>query len=52
LRPILPLRPGLPEHQTHDYKRHGTYDLVCRIQATADVILDKVRRCPEAIAKS
>jgi hypothetical protein len=22
--PILPLRPGLPERQTHDYKRHGT----------------------------
>jgi transposase len=21
--PILPLRPGLPERQTHDYKRHG-----------------------------
>src|SRR5438105_164669 len=23
-RPILPLRPGLPERQTHDYKRYGT----------------------------
>src|SRR5208337_3147716 len=22
--PLLPLRPGLPERQTHDYKRHGT----------------------------
>lgn len=22
--PILPLRPGIPERQTHDYKRHGT----------------------------
>ena len=22
--PILPLRPGLPERQTHDYKRYGT----------------------------
>jgi transposase len=21
--PLLPLRPGLPERQTHDYKRHG-----------------------------
>lgn len=26
-RPILPLRPGLPERQTHDYKRHGTTTL-------------------------
>lgn len=25
--PILPLRPGLPEQQTHDYKRHGTTTL-------------------------
>ena len=26
-RPILPLRPGLPERQTHDYIRHGTTSL-------------------------
>jgi transposase len=25
--PIVPLRPGLPERQTHDYKRHGTTTL-------------------------
>src|SRR3954462_6009121 len=25
--PILPLRAGLPERQTHDYKRHGTTTL-------------------------
>jgi hypothetical protein len=25
--PILPLRPGLPERPTHDYKRHGTTTL-------------------------
>jgi transposase len=25
--PILPLRPGLPERQSHDYKRHGTTTL-------------------------
>jgi transposase len=25
--PILPWRPGLPERQTHDYKRHGTTTL-------------------------
>jgi transposase len=23
-RPVLPLRPGVPERQTHDYIRHGT----------------------------
>jgi transposase len=26
--PILPLRPGLPERQTHEYKRHGTTTLL------------------------
>jgi transposase len=26
-RPLLPLRPGLPERQTHDDKRHGTTTL-------------------------
>jgi transposase len=26
--PILPLRPGLPERQTYDYKRHGSTTLV------------------------
>jgi transposase len=25
--PILPLRPGVPERQTHDYQRHGTTTL-------------------------
>ena len=33
--PLLPLRPGIPERQTHDYKRHGTARndyLVCRLQ--------------------
>lgn len=25
--PLLPLRPGLPERQTYDYKRHGTTTL-------------------------
>jgi transposase len=26
-RPLLPLRPGLPARQTHDYQRHGTTTL-------------------------
>jgi transposase len=26
-QPILPLRPGIPERQTHDYFRHGTTSL-------------------------
>ena len=27
-QPIRPLRPGLPERQTHDYERHGTTTLL------------------------
>jgi len=26
-QPLLPLRPGLPVRQTHDYQRHGTTTL-------------------------
>jgi len=37
-RPILPIRPGLPEHQTHDYKRHGTTTLF----AALDVLTGSV----------
>lgn len=32
-RPILPIRPGLPEHQSHDYKRHGTTTLFAALDA-------------------
>ena len=37
-QPILPLRPGLPERQTHDYLRHGTTSLF----AAYDVASGKV----------
>jgi transposase len=36
--PILPLRPGLPERQTHDYERHGTTTLF----AAFDILTGKV----------
>jgi transposase len=31
-QPILPLRPGFPERQTHDYQRHGTTTLATQIE--------------------
>ena len=34
-QPILPLRPGLPERQTHDYERHGTTTLFAARWATS-----------------
>jgi transposase len=36
--PILPLRPGLPEKATHDYRRHGTTTLFAALEiATGQV---------------
>lgn len=32
-QPLLPLRPNLPERQTHDYKRHGTTTLFAALNA-------------------
>ena len=36
--PILPLRPGLPERQTHDYKRHGTTTLFAAFNILSAII--------------
>jgi transposase len=30
--PMLPMRPGLPERRTHDYKRHGTSTLFAALE--------------------
>ena len=36
--PMLPMRPGLPERRTHDYKRHGTSTLFAALEiATGNV---------------
>ena len=36
---ILPIRPGLPEHQSHDYRRHGTTTLFAALNVqTGEVI--------------
>jgi transposase len=38
-RPVLPLRPGVPERQTHDYLRYGTTSLFAALDvATGKVI--------------
>jgi transposase len=44
-QPIMPLRPAIPEHQTHDYERHGTTSLFAALDAkTGDVIAETYRR--------
>lgn len=37
--PILPLRPGLPERQTHDYRRHGTTTLFAALNVLDGVVI-------------
>jgi transposase len=38
-QPILPLRPGLPEGRTHDYRRHGTTSLYAALEVGAGQVL-------------
>jgi len=38
-KPILPLRPGLPERQTHDYERDGTTTLFAALDVTAGKVI-------------
>ena len=38
-QPILPLRPGLPERQTHDYRRHGTTTLFAALNVLNGTVI-------------
>ena len=40
-QPILPLRPGLPERQTHDHVRHGTLSLFAAYDAATGRVLGR-----------
>ena len=40
-QPILPLRPGLPERQSHDYVRHGTLSLFAAYDAATGRVLGR-----------
>jgi transposase len=39
--PILPLRPGLPEKATHDYKRNGTTTLFAALEVATGKVTDQ-----------
>ena len=43
-RPILPLRPGVPERQTHDYIRHGTTSLFAALEVATGRVIGKCQR--------
>lgn len=38
--PVLPIRPGVPEKQTHDYIRHGTTTLFAALEVATGKITD------------
>lgn len=42
-RPVLPLRPHIPERQTHDYIRHGTTCLYAALRLLDGVVLGTCR---------
>jgi transposase len=39
-RPVLPMRPGIPERQTHDYVRHGTTTLFAALEIATGTVTD------------
>lgn len=48
-QPILPIRPGLPEKATHDYKRNGTTTLFAALEVATGTVTD---RCYERHGKA
>src|SRR4051794_4785992 len=47
--PILPMRPGLPARQTHDYKRAGTSSLYAALDITSGKVISALRQRHRAI---
>src|SRR5579863_6949558 len=43
-RPVLPLRPGFAEQQTHDYIRHGTTSLFAALEVATGKVIGKCQR--------
>src|SRR5438552_11068491 len=40
-QPVLPLRPGIPARQTHDYERHGTTTLFAALNILEGHVIDR-----------
>ncbi len=40
-QPILPMAPGIPERQTHDYVRHGTTSLFAALDVASGFVIGK-----------
>lgn len=48
-QPILPMRPGLPERATHDYKRHGTSSLYAALDLSTGRVIGQLHSRHRAI---
>ncbi len=47
--PILPMRPGIPERATHDYKRHGTSSLYAALDLATGKVIGRLHSRHRAI---
>ena len=47
--PILPMRPGIPERATHDYKRHGTSSLYAALDLTTGKVIGQLHSRHRAV---
>jgi transposase len=43
-RPLLPMRPGVPARQTHDYIRHGTTSLFAALEVATGKVIGQCHR--------
>jgi transposase len=43
-RPLLPMRPGIPAQQTHDYIRHGTTSLFAALNVATGKVIGRCHR--------
>ena len=48
-QPVLPMRPGLPERRTHDYRRHGTTSLFAALNVATGKVLAQCHRRHRAV---
>jgi transposase len=48
-QPLLPMRPGVPERRTHDYRRHGTTTLFAALDAKVGTVIGQLSRRHRAV---
>lgn len=47
-QPVLPMMPGMPERQTHNYLRHGTTSLFAALDVATGFVIGKCYKCHRA----